>query len=896
MRYINKREKFLIKYKTNEELDMSMSGPMGNDIPWGDSLVGRLINSTIRVAKIKYDTTKVDTLLRDFKSQLDLILAESLSRDTRSEFLKLLIKGMLNDIDRICTSSDDENGKLIDLLGTDIGNDLWDPNYPNRGEFTENVTSGILLNIHNKIELDIHEKHIEIAGVKKDDLLSDLGEFIDDLREYAWSLYNAGAPSSQTKRSSKFPIKLWGLMRRNYTSTKQNASHNLRLKGYLDFIKESNDNNKKELITNIIENLKSMYILYTSKIKKDIEKDKVSNQKNTESMLLSLFSEIEEYTSGDINLTKLNTDKLHQDIINIHTGKNQNLNYKFSKTIYFLYKNGNVDDIQQIEHIKKLFGELKSNMDSLLTLLDKQSSEEVSIDAKLDIGEETKKTIEELVKIEKEDEKKINDVVQKIGKNDIEKILQDIIKKTKSDEDKKEAKELLSQLEPKNESLFIKESISSNDTSINVLWRKWLKDTGVPAQLISISQREIDKLEQMIRGERSEQNLMFSPKKTPDPIINIIRIFKRVHDLYYTDIIPSGRSGGKVSNKTLRQYEKLGKTSSTSSSFDPKAPGFGPWAVKSIRNKWVDGVMKIIEDQEYRKIFANTKFVVGGSEDTFNVESINYNKYSGKILENEGKKESHGKILFDFITDMLSKETAADFDQQRDILLKKYFGSSVVVKEENLSSVKNVNSPEKPSEAVDDKSLYWTTIANKDVDITNIPSSGGPVIMFPYKIGSNEDIIKFIVLDERTLHDSDNKPHIMYVIRIFKNVKDTDFYSRDYSEFKITNDDYPGKYYQNREYALLIKAPIDKKNIDSSKKFKIVFWDTSQATPRIFTHSTNQTEFDIEVINKSADGNVVPSVLMGRESGKDKQVKVIGGVHNDISVAFTTHVSGITIP
>ena len=51
MKFLKGRDKFLNKEnKIFEKFDMSGegSGPMGNDINWGDSLVGRLLNSISR--------------------------------------------------------------------------------------------------------------------------------------------------------------------------------------------------------------------------------------------------------------------------------------------------------------------------------------------------------------------------------------------------------------------------------------------------------------------------------------------------------------------------------------------------------------------------------------------------------------------------------------------------------------------------------------------------------------------------------------------------------------------------------------------------------------------------------------------------------------------------------
>jgi hypothetical protein len=872
MKYLKRRNEFLVENKIslpkpinkNEiYLPINESGPMVNDIAWGDSLVGRLINSFIRTAKIKYNATKVDNLVKDFKSQLDIVLAESLSRDTRNEFILLMIKSMLNDIERTCSSTKTEEEKIEELLGTSDGNSLWDPKNPNRGSFTENVNDGILLKTHEKIKLDLDKDQIEVAGIPKDDFLGAIGDFIDDLREYAWSLSNNGSLSSQSTTKKTFSIRFKKLLNRIRKPKPQNASYNFIVKNYFDFINESSEDNKIELLKNIINNLLEMYNIY---IKKGKQTSESFSNKNTEDLLLSLFTKID---SEKEKFKTIEYDKLLNDIINIHNGKSTES--ELANLIYFIYKNGDVNEIdknnklENINDIKNLFNLFKENMGKLIGSFKKET----------DKGDESKDIIDKLISID--DENEIENIVNKIPNDKKREILNNIVNNQESsDEDKKEAKELLEMIP---ESYSIKESISSNNTNVLNIWEGWIKDKGIPENMLIVSQQEIDKLEDMINGETSGQNLTFNPKKTPDPIINIVRIFKRAHDLYYTDLIPSGRTVGKVSNKTFREYEKLG-TGQTSQS-DASSPGYGPWAVKSIRNKWVDGVTKILEDQEYRKIFANTKFIVAGSEDTFN-DSVNYNKYN-KILESEtedkGKTKSQGQILFDFITDMLKKETAADFDKQKDILLKKYFGSSVEVKESELKQVNNVTKPDKPQDPIDDKTIYWGSIITKRIDIKRLNSDDeGPIIMFPYnnltKGSTDTEILKFQVVEEIEKDDKDGKKAIAYIIKTFDKVDNTDFYKKDYNTFKVSNDDELGNWKNDMSYAIIFTGSISGDNIKGSKKFKIIFYNSNG---KVVTSLV-----EIKVADKSLNGNFVPSVLYKKDSGKSEQINTKDNIDSTI--------------
>ena len=77
MRYLNKREEFLINQNKNqntlnEEATSSVSSgaaPFANDVGWHDSLVGRLIDHMIRKAKIKYKANRMDKLIKQLKEQ-----------------------------------------------------------------------------------------------------------------------------------------------------------------------------------------------------------------------------------------------------------------------------------------------------------------------------------------------------------------------------------------------------------------------------------------------------------------------------------------------------------------------------------------------------------------------------------------------------------------------------------------------------------------------------------------------------------------------------------------------------------------------------------------------------------------------------------------------------------
>ena len=107
--------------------------------------------------------------------------------------------------------------------------------------------------------------------------------------------------------------------------------------------------------------------------------------------------------------------------------------------------------------------------------------------------------------------------------------------------------------------------------------------------------------------------------RTPDPIIQIVNIFHRAWRLHTPGVIPSGRTGGKVSNSVFREYEYMGEGSGGT----PESPGSGPYRNIKLWDAWREGVSDILSDTEYRNtifsdkcefMFEDTREKPGGNE------------------------------------------------------------------------------------------------------------------------------------------------------------------------------------------------------------------------------------------------------------------------------------------
>ncbi len=116
MKYLSNRDEFLKRsikkideYKSYEGLvkineDVENSGPFANDIPWGDSLLGRLINSTIRKAKVGANLVRIKGVAKRLRYAFDDLLGGSaeaeLSEEDKKEFKRLTVFSFLDSLQK----------------------------------------------------------------------------------------------------------------------------------------------------------------------------------------------------------------------------------------------------------------------------------------------------------------------------------------------------------------------------------------------------------------------------------------------------------------------------------------------------------------------------------------------------------------------------------------------------------------------------------------------------------------------------------------------------------------------------------------------------------------------------------------------------------------------------
>ena len=162
-----------------------------------------------------------------------------------------------------------------------------------------------------------------------------------------------------------------------------------------------------------------------------------------------------------------------------------------------------------------------------------------------------------------------------------------------------------------------------------------------------------------------------------DPVLEIVKVFNRAYKLHTTQVIPTGRSGGKVSNQTFMEYHCFGNGTPANAGEQG-----GPYRNNSIFNQWEDCVNDVKKDKRYQCIFnVGTRIKVGneyiekagmnlrkfmtdmldgdelykgGSEKGQGAQAKFLDKYFGYKADPEGKDTYYGDDK-DVVTDVAGK-------------------------------------------------------------------------------------------------------------------------------------------------------------------------------------------------------------------------------------------------
>jgi hypothetical protein len=728
MKYLSNRDQFLKRsinkideYKSLESKDLEVinegdSGPFANDIPWNDSLLGRLINSTIRKAKIGANLVRIKAVNRRLKDAFDDLLGQSavsgLSKEEKSEFNKVVIFSFLENLknsiesegnvgeikrlteeaiknikevvektpaDELSMDKDDllklikqleDFKKFLDQFKDDEGGDE---------EFSEEDKDS------NELESEDEEVGKEgegNEGSKSSEsiyptmvkTLKSLASILSNYKSVKISNVTSKEKSTTKETGIKYTTvagdTVENIQKNPKANPKKLASTDIRTKNTQVLAKYPKDNqtmpaglvlvmesysliealgggspdraNVKEgedHLTQAFTKLKKAIEVLESPRDKGVGVDvkflnditsKSLDSKNKE-VIKSLFTEINRYLVGDKKET-LNapTVPLYKESMEIISDKNKKIVVaekiaRFAKTALKFDKEGLYGGLGETGK------GLQSFVEGIKSIMNLKSS-----DQKVESTTVSKFKVGDVVKWKNKEGKEISKKIEKVKDGSY------FFTTSDGKEYSKKESELTKEsiIIKYNKFLsYIKEAEETEETEetgevsdpVNMTTSQKIKDwwdKKVDIKEFVLTRSQSEKIRIAIEKAGKVDAVTISGL---DPIIEIVKVFNRAYKLHTTQVISTGRAGGKVSNKTFMEYTSFGGGT-------PESAGSsgGPYRNNAIFNQWENAVQNIKKETKYQKIFRE-ETVIKTSD--------------GNIIKDAGKN------LLKFMNDMLDGDT-----------------------------------------------------------------------------------------------------------------------------------------------------------------------------------------------------------------------------------------------
>ena len=675
MKYLSNRDEFLKRsinkineYKSLEDKDLvkinedvENSGPFANDIPWGDSLLGRLINSTIRKAKIGANLVRIKGVAKRLRYAFDDLLGGSaeaeLSEEDKKEFKRLTVFSFLDSLQKAVEEEasvgdirnltkaaisdiknfedfenkdslisqleeflkfleqfkDDEGGKSEADEDKEEGKDDEDKEgegegegsnssesmYPTMIKILKSLTSILsnykavkISNVTSKEKSTTKEtglKYTTVAGDTVEKIQKNTKANPKKLASTDIRTKNTQVLAKYPKDNQTVPAGLV-LVMESYTLLEaigDGASPDrANIKGGEDHLTQAFTKLKKAI--EVLESPKDKGIGIDVKFLNDIT-SKSLDSKNKE-VIKSLFTEVNRYLVGDKKETlNASTTPLYKESMEIISDKNKKIVVaekiaRFAKTALQFDKEGLYGGLGETGKGLQSFVE---GIKSTMTIKPAEKKAEVKTEEKP--KEEVKKE-SSLFKYDK---------------------FMSLLKEAEEGEENEE------------ESKVGSPDVMTTSQKIKDYWKK-----KIDIKAFVMEKTEVIKMKEKfdkIDKERKDSIVI----NGIDPVLDIVKCFNRAYKIHTTQVIPSGRSGGRVSNGVFMEYTCFG-------SGDPSNAGKsgGPYRNNAIFNQWEDTVLDIQRDKKYQPIFnIGTKLKVG--DDLIEKAGANLRKFMTDMLDGD---------------------------------------------------------------------------------------------------------------------------------------------------------------------------------------------------------------------------------------------------------------------
>ena len=735
MKYLKIREDFLNKQKfSNYNPSNEDSGPLANEIPWGDTLLGRLINSVIRKVQIGVDLVRMDAVIERLNEQFNILLTQgTINGSKKSDEINLQVdKALISSILGIFrkTIEDTDDIKEVKKAGNACIQDLQNLSLSKgsqdlRNELVEKIKE-FLSSLKEEGESKGEEK--TESKDKSQLMLTNLGHLLNILNTLT-------KPSEEKKKETfdRSNVKEKSFYLANYGS-KNHIVYVQKIEGdkvtVVPFLNGKRQNPIQIELKSIFKSVR--YEVTPSKdgktdsIKLNKEDTKIASPMEvvlampkgaiaSKGVVESILFESEE-TNIDPAKEKLKksaellvkNDKglsinpaFIQELINSYKtspndkGKDGVLNSpsyiitNLYKEIYSCLKGDRAGTIPDIGKLTESIEDLKKDRSKiavageLIARFSKRTAqfEENSLYQKLgDLGNEVHGFNISLKEIfdsgmELPDYRKEKENKEEPKKESLMRYSNFILLKEADEEVKTETEE-----KPKTE-----EKSDKKEPEFRITFNKIFNADYLNKWIMT--KEEIDAINKELSSIPKDSTRIII--EGIDPILEIVKIFNRAYRLYQVESIPSGRQDGRVSERTKREYEYMGGEATP---HGYQVGGKGPWRNKALFEKWESAVMDIIKDSKYQVLFnQDTVIKVGSADARFNVE---------KGDEGYAKKQGGGKTLLTFINALLDGSKMYKGGAQS-AFIKEYF--DVEVKDDSLGyTLKGKNDNKRNSKVAED--------------------------------------------------------------------------------------------------------------------------------------------------------------------------------------------------
>lgn len=657
MKYLSKRSEFLSYIKED-------SGPLANDIDWGDSLLGRLINASIRKTNIAINAKRIDSVIKLLNDRFDELRINATVIDNNVEISKrvnkLKISEILRSLNNSILSDESEVEQIIDQTDGSI-NQIDSLLVKNGGDVestSEYDVDGLLVNLNNFLNdlrkggtassttgtasssgdisaetYNLYLKNLNYIfnlSTIKDGKVEKIGVPVREVEYVTESFDEAGLQKKITSLTNKMnnsatPDPEKEVCRKKIEVLKKNLETLQKKNGTLN--KNTNSNNSNEM---------------GGDAKKIGSKEEIKKIGGVE--------EPKQLGTGDI----FDFDKLKailRPLINYLLQKDKEYVNSFQSLFSSTSKDRGIFERHK-QRVSKIYSSVKrqmsvnENMDIILSDTDNFAKKISLVYRQLKGKGLNHPSIANYVNDIKGFISTLNEILT--VKKPLEKSKNELFKY----------------------SSFINEAFGD---STHKLFQKHLSDEYLSKWLsIDDEKKALDKEINELSKNSNKKSIVINGI---DPIMEIVRLFNRAYKLHTWPYIPSGRSRGKVSQMTLREYDFIGSGNPPANGAEP---GYGPWRNNKIFEKWEEAVTAIIANPDYQVIFDKDTVIQTVGKDGGKPDArINVSE-SVMILE---RKEGGGKTLLKFINEMMDGDKLYKSGAQAKFI-KEYFG--IDVKDESL--------------------------------------------------------------------------------------------------------------------------------------------------------------------------------------------------------------------